>query len=128
VDRDAHVRAARRRQALDALEFERDREEMLAVELEDTLAGVDGQRVDAGVFAQMSSEDVRLVRTALGDDAAVAEHVNRDDLEPLVESDTVNRELEEEIARLEGELASSRRVQAALGRYLEVLSDPATGS
>ena len=72
VDRDAHVRAARRRQALDALEFERDREEMLAVELEDVLAGVDGKRVDAAVFAQMSSEDVRLVREAIGGDGSAS--------------------------------------------------------
>jgi hypothetical protein len=128
VDREAHVRAARRRQALDALEFERDREEMLTVELEDTVAGVDGQRVDADVFAQMSAEDVRLVRAALGDESAVVERVNRDDLEPLVDIDAVNHELEEEIARLEGELASSRRAQAALERYVEVLSGRDTGS
>jgi hypothetical protein len=123
VDRDAHVRAARRRQAQDALEFERDRAEMLATELEDVLAGADGRRVDADVFAQMSPEDVQLVRAALGNDAAVIDRVNRDDLEPLADSDAVSRELEEEISRLESELLSSRRLQGALERYLGALSD-----
>jgi hypothetical protein len=121
VDRDAHVCAARRRQALDALEFERDREEMLAVELEDVLAGVDGKRVDAAVFAQMSSEDVRLVREAIGGDASVAASVDRDDLDPI-DSDVADFALEQEIARLEDELSSSRRLQGALERYLELLS------
>jgi hypothetical protein len=123
VDRDAHVRAARRRQAQDALEFERDRADMLATELEDVLVAADGRRVDADVFAQMSAEDVQLVRAAIGNDAAVMERVNRDDLEPLVDSDAVSRELEEEISRLESELASSRRIQGALERYLVALSD-----
>ena len=98
------------------------------MELEDTVTGVDGKRVDADVFAQMSVEDVQVVRAALGDEAAAVERVNRDDLEPLVDSDAVNHELEEEIARLEGELAASRRAQAALERYLEALAGRATGS
>lgn len=97
------------------------------MELEDILAGAGGQRVDADVFAQMSSEDVRLVRAALGDDSAVVDRVSRDDLEPLVQSEAVSHELEEEISRLEGELASSRRVQAALDRYLELLASRPTG-
>ena len=117
------MRAARRRQAQDALEFERDRAEMLATELEDVLAGADGRRVDADVFAQMSADDVQLVRAAIGTESAAVDRVNRDDLEPLVDSDAVRRELEEEISRLEGELASSRRLQGALERYLVALSD-----
>ena len=117
------MRAARRRQAQDALEFERDRAEMLATELEDVLAGADGRRVDADVFAQMSADDVQLVRAAIGNESAAVDRVNRDDLEPLVDSDAVRRELEEEISRLEGELASSRRLQDGLERYLAVLSD-----
>jgi hypothetical protein len=127
VDRDAHVHAARRRQALDALAFERDREEMLAVELEDVVAGADGKRVDAAVFAQMSSEDIRLVREAIGGDAAFVASVDRDDLDPI-DGDAVDSELEQEIARLEDELASSRRLQAALERYLEVLSARTTAA
>lgn len=96
---------------------------MLTVELEDAIAGVDGERVDAAVFAQMSSEDVGLVRAALGDDPAVVGDEDDDYVEHSFESDGDGLELEEEIARLEGELTSSRRVQAALERYLEVLSD-----
>jgi hypothetical protein len=77
--------------------------------------------VDAAVFAQMSSEDVRLVREAIGGDASVAASVDRDDLDPI-ESDVADLALEQEIARLEDELSSSRRLQGALERYLELLS------
>ena len=65
VDRDALVRRARRRQALDALAFERDRAAMLAEQLEETVASVDGAQVDAAVYAQLSPDDLQLVRAAL---------------------------------------------------------------
>jgi hypothetical protein len=128
VDRDAHVRAARRRQAQDALEFERDREEMLTIELDDAVAGIEGKRVDAAVFAQMSSEDVRLVREAIGDDSIFAASIDRDDIDRSTESDADGFVREQEIARLRDELASSRRLQAALERYLEVLSARTTAA
>src|SRR2546423_13254656 len=66
VDRDAHVRAARRRQALDALVFEQEREAMLVEQLEDVLAEAEGARLDVGLFAQMSPDEARLVQAALG--------------------------------------------------------------
>ncbi len=47
ANRDAHLRAARRRQAQEALAFERDREAMLVSELEDVLAEAEGPRLDA---------------------------------------------------------------------------------
>jgi hypothetical protein len=128
VDRDAHVRAARRRQAQDALEFERDREEMLTIELDDAVAGIEGKRVDSAVFAQMSSEDVRLVREAIGDDSIFAASIDRDDIDRSTESDADGFVREQEIARLRDELASSRRLQAALERYLEVLSARTTAA
>src|SRR2546423_4616188 len=66
VDRDARVRAARRRQALDALVFEQEREAMLIEQLEDVLAEAEGARLDVGLFAQMSPDEARLVQAALG--------------------------------------------------------------
>jgi hypothetical protein len=118
VDRDAHARAARRRQAEDALAFERDREAMLTLELQDLLADANGAEIDAAVFAAMAPEDAELVQAALGSSAgANAWEEDDGDAEPD-EPDVVD---EEELVRLQGEIESSRRSQAALKRYLEVL-------
>ena len=114
VDRDALVRSVRRRQALDALAFERDRAVLLAEQLEETVASLEGARVDAAVYAQLGPDDLELVRAALRDD---------DDDESAFEDDdgAAAEEGEEEILRLQGELDMSGRLQAALERYLEVL-------
>jgi hypothetical protein len=137
VDRDAHIRAARRRQALDALAAEQDREAMLVEQLEDIVAEADGARLDADAFAQMSPDDARLARTALGldgdaDSDAEAE-VDGDDFgfslnleDDEAETGAADPEdLEAEIARLQEVIESSRRVQAALERYLALLSGQA---
>ena len=129
VDRDAHVRAARRRQALDALAFEQDREVMLVEQLEDIMAEVEGVRLDAGLFAEMSPDHAKLVRAALGVDpaaeaddgeAGVPHELGAAEEEPddAVEPDDV----EPEIVRLQDEIEAARRVQAALRQYLELLS------
>jgi hypothetical protein len=124
VDRDAHARAALRRQAEEALAFERDREAMLTVELEDLHADAARGEIDGAVFAAMAPEDAVRVRAALGN----LESVDWDDVED--EEDEEERDVdaddpvgvdEEEVARLQDELASSRRTQAALERYLELL-------
>jgi hypothetical protein len=121
VDRDAHARAALRRQAEDALTFERDREAMLTVELEDILADATRDEIDAAVFAAMAPEDAVRVRAALGN----IESIDWDDVEGEEEGDgDVDDAVgvdEEEVARLQDEIASSRRSQAALERYLELL-------
>jgi hypothetical protein len=129
VDRDALVRASRRRQALDALAFERDRGAMLAEQLEDVLAEVEGARLDADLFAKMSPDDAGLVRAALGDDVDMepeGEDPPGDDgftFSLDVEDDEAGTDdVEAEIARLQEELESSSRVQAALEQYLELLS------
>jgi hypothetical protein len=132
VDRDAHIRAARRRQALDALAAEQDREAMLVEQLEDIVAEADGARLDADAFAQMSPDDARLARTALGldgdaDSDAEAE-VDGDDFGfsfDLEDDEADPEDLEAEIARLQEVIESSRRVQAALERYLALLSGQA---
>ena len=138
VDRDGLVRNVRRREALDALVFERDREVMLEQQLDDTVAEIESQRVDAGLYAQMSPEDAGLVRAALGQDLdgepGEEADPNDDGFELSLGFDGDEAELgetvddvEEEIARLQAELESSRRVQAALERYLELLSGPPAG-
>jgi hypothetical protein len=137
VDRDAYVRAARRREALDALAFEQDREAMLVEQLEDVLAETAGPQLDTHLFTQMSSDDAVLVRVALGQDLGTERDdgagPDEDALEPSLdhaadEADISEQDdVEDEIARLQSELESSRRVQAALGQYLELLSGPAAG-
>jgi len=137
VDRDAHVRSARRRQVLDALAFEQEREAMLVEQLEDVLAEVEGARLDAGLFAQMSPDEARLVQAALGeavnggtwqeaeedvepnDDSGLSLDFedNADDLAAAATDDD-----EAEVARLREVIESSRLVQAALQRYLALLS------
>jgi len=129
VDRDAHVRSARRRQVLDALAFEQEREAMLVEQLEDVLAEVEGARLDAGLFAQMSPDEARLVQAALGEavnggtwqeaeeDVELDFEDNDDDLAAAATDDD-----EAEVARLREVIESSRLVQAALQRYLALLS------
>jgi len=146
MDRDAAVRASRRRQALDALAFEREREAVLAEQVEDVLAETTGPQVDAAVFARMSDDDTALVRAALGEDAFVDDDPDEEELpdddddfgfssdfededadDNAVDDDDDADGVDEEIARLQGEIESSRRTQAALERYVELLSEPPAG-
>lgn len=118
VDRDDLVRRARRRQALDSLAFERNRATLLTEQIEEMVASLDGAQVDAAVYAQLSPDDVQLVRAALGDsdhDESALDDAGEDDDGDRAQED------EEEILRLQDELELSGRLQAALERYLEVL-------
>jgi hypothetical protein len=116
VDREALVRRARRRQALDALAFERDRAALLTEQLEEMVASLDGPQFDAAVYAELSPDDLQLVRAALRDDDLDESALDDDG------DDTADPEEDEgEILRLQGELDLSARAQAALERYLEVL-------
>jgi hypothetical protein len=126
VDRDALVRAVRRRQALDALAFERDRAALLSEQLEETVALLDGQRIDADLYERLGSDDVQLVRAALRDGGT-------DDAGDDSDEDDENEfdpraEAEAELARLQGELELSARTQAALERYLDVLAAISEGA
>ena len=145
VDRDAHVRAARRRQALDALAFEQDREAVLVEQLEDVLAEIEGARLDADLFAQMSLDEAQLVRTALGEDTdsepeqeaepeadgfgfSIDFAADEDATgEAAEDAEDAEAEVEAEVVRLQAELERSRRVQAALERYLELVSQQPVG-
>ena len=124
------ARAQRRRQALDALHFERDRESSLREQLEETVTELEGPAVDEETFARMTAEDVDLVRQTLldtGDD--FGHEPGTEPAEDWLEEFRIGDEPAEvdreerlsEVARLEGEIQESQRRQQALGRYLEAL-------
>lgn len=94
VDREQIARARRRAQALDALEFER-------------ILEADGWHADEAVFRSLADEDTQLLRRA--------------EFAPPRPDEETREDLEEEIARLEGELAECRQLQQAYERYLEAL-------
>jgi hypothetical protein len=129
VDRDAIARGQRRRQAEEALEFERDRMAMLEGQIEDFVTELIGTRIDDEAFATMPPEDVETVRAVL--DPRPEYEVDEEWLEPegeeMVEDEPVDEpddpeaEVEEEFARLEAEFAVSRQRQQALERYIEAL-------
>lgn len=111
---------------------------MLVGQLEDVVAEVEGPRLDADLFALMSPEDAGLVQAALGQnlDGEPDEEAdpNDDGFELSLDFDDdeaetgeTEQDVEEEIARLQAELESSRRVQVALEQYLELLSGPPAG-
>jgi prefoldin subunit 5 len=116
------ARAHRRREAEEALAFERERADSLREEIERLVAELEGPRVDEQAFARMAPEDAELVRDLIqpaevpDDETWAAE-----DDEELFEAPDPRAELEEEIARLEEEIADSSRRQEALQRYVEAL-------
>ena len=103
---------------------EREREAALQHQLEELIAEVDGPGVDEQLFAQMDAEDAKLVRDGLlgtPDEGLVPEESfwgEDDGAAPFGQA-----ELEEEITRLEREVATSRRRQQAYERYLELLGE-----
>jgi hypothetical protein len=119
VDRESIARAGRRRQALEALEFERARATALRERLEAIVVELHGNAVDEAVFAKLTPEEVEVVRPAL--QAEEPEPV--DWLEDGLGDDAFDQSawLEEEIVRLQAELASSSRREQAFERYLDAL-------
>jgi len=121
VDRESIAEAGRRRQALEALEFERARGAALRERLEAIVVELHGGAVDEAVFARMAPEDVELVRPALQADEPAPPETAEDEVEledPAAEQSTW---LEEEIVRLQEELAASSRLEHAFERYLDAL-------
>jgi hypothetical protein len=124
VEREAIARERRRREAVEHLEFEREREAALRDQLEELITEQHGSQVDDAAFASMSPEDVKVVREAL---VGSEEQPEVDEVEEAL-SDWPDEgaddadEVEAEIARLEAELADCRRRQQAFERYLEALS------
>jgi hypothetical protein len=125
VDRYAIARRRRREQALEQLEFEREREAALLDQLEDVVAAPLAAEVDEAAFAGMSPEDVAVVREAFdpGFDADADSEFGEELLDwtdPEPEGDEAD-ELEAEILRLQAAVDDSRRRQQAYERYLEAL-------
>jgi hypothetical protein len=128
VDRDAVARAGRRAQAEEALADEREREAALRQQVAAVVLEQEGGRVDAEAFAGLDADEVRRVRTALGqlddetedDDAWLAE------LSIELDDEAEPDEPEQELSRLEDEIAESQRTQHALERYLAALDGAAT--
>jgi hypothetical protein len=128
VDREAMARAQRRRQALEALEFEQAREAELREQLDETAAELAGDRVDEAAFAQLKPEEIEIVRSALGhahtNDALGYDPTEEFELAldegPVDNGDAVGS-LDAEMTRLVEELAECRRRQIALERYLAAL-------
>ena len=136
VDRDAIARGQRRRQAGEALEFERDRMAMLEGQIEEFVTELIGTRIDDEAFATMPPEDVETVRAVLNprpeheldDEWLEAEGGTAEDDpapeaedDPAPEAEDPEAEIEAEISRLESEIAVSRQRQQALERYIEAL-------
>jgi hypothetical protein len=122
VDREAIARGQRRRRIEEALDEEREREEALVQQLQEVVAEGEGNRIDELAFARMDPEDVALVRAALEDPAFFAdEDAEQADFFPEESDETDGTGIEEEIARLQGEIAASQRRRVAYERYLEAL-------
>ena len=128
MDRQAIARAQRRRQAVDALQDERSRGEALQEQLETIVGEIEGPALDEAAFAAMEPGDVDVVRPLLyGEEDEPPEEPDDPLLlewyEAVADPEPDPAEQEEEIARLQQELADSRRRQLALERYLEALGE-----
>jgi molybdopterin biosynthesis enzyme len=126
MDVEAMARAQRRRQANEALEFERDREAALQEQLEAVVADVEGPRIDEAAFAGMAPEDAELARGILESGLEADQDLDPLDEEWLVVGDTPEEESESfevEVSRLQAQIAESRRLQQALESYLHALGD-----
>ncbi len=123
VDRVAIARAERRRQALDELEFERERAAALHDEVARLVLELEGPKLDEEIFARLSPADVDLVRETLQEIPAAEE--TEDGWFELDEEDpeTARAELEAELVRLQAEIAASTRRQQAFERYLAALAE-----
>ena len=105
--REEVARVRRRQEALDSLEFERERETALRNRLEPTLRDAEAWRVDAAAFEQMSDEDRDTLRE-IGF------------CQPRPPDDAMGR-FEAHIAQLEAQIADSQRRQQALEAYAKAL-------
>jgi hypothetical protein len=126
VDVEAVARTQRRRQAQEALEFEREREAVLQEQLEAVVGEVEGPRIDEEAFARMPPEDAELARHVLtsGLDGEDPDLDPEDEWYDVGETDEPEAEsYEDEFRRLQEEIAESRRLQQALQSYLDALGD-----
>jgi hypothetical protein len=128
VDRQAIARDVRRRQAQEALDFERERERALEDQIALAIGEADGPEIDAAAFAAMSPEDVTIVKEELNptpfDPGEGPDFFERDDLIDLDVDEPIDFDpLAEELARLNEELVGCRRRQQAFQAYLAALGE-----
>jgi hypothetical protein len=121
VDREAIARGVRRRRIEEALDDERGREEALVQQLEDVVTEGEANRIDEEAFARMDPEDVALVREALEEPSFVDDDEEHADFLAPASDEQDDAEVEEEIARLQAEIAASQRRRVAYERYLQSL-------
>ena len=121
MDRDAIARGERRRRIEEALDEERGREEALVERVQEVVAEGEGNRIDEQAFARMDPDDVALVREVLEEPSVFDEGEQHADFLALERDEEDQTEAEEEIARLQAEIAASRRRRLAYERYLEAL-------
>ena len=125
MDRDAIVRNQRRRLIGEALELEQGREAALHEQLEETVAELEGRRVDEEAFVRMAPGDADIVRIVLrgqnSGEEIPEEEPDEDWLAPDADPEAESNELLAEIARLEAEIARSRRRRDAFQRYVAAL-------
>jgi len=119
------ARKQRKRLIADVVEAEQGREVALLEQLEETVAELEGPRVDEDAFARMTPGDVDIVRAVVFGESA-ADEIEDDESDedwPASEADpeAERQELLDEIARLEDEIARSRSRRDALQRYLDAL-------
>jgi hypothetical protein len=123
VDRARIARAERRRQALEELDFERERAAALAEEIARLVVELEGPGLDEKVFARLAPADVELVQGSF-QSGPQADDVDVEWFDPDADDpETLRRETEEEIRRLEAEIAASIRRQEAFERYLDALDE-----
>lgn len=116
------ARRQRRRQIEEALEEEREREALLVERLEEVVLEEEGPRIDERVFARLDPGDAEIVREALGEHSPFFDEEAGDpDAFAAADAEPNALDVEDELARLEAELADSRRRQLAFTRYLEAL-------
>jgi hypothetical protein len=122
VDRDAMARNPRRRQVGEVLDDERGREAALAERLEEVVAEADGMRIDEQVFERLDPEDVTVVRELFQTTTPFDDEEEADTFDLEIESEPPDGDwADAEIARLQNEIAHSRRRQLAYQRYLDAL-------
>jgi hypothetical protein len=118
------ARNQRRRVIGEAVEFEQEREAALLLQLEETVAELEGPRVDEAAFAHMPPGEVDVVRTVLGrgtEEEASEESPDENWLMAEPDPEVESQELLAEIARLEEEIACAQRRRNAFERYLDAL-------
>jgi hypothetical protein len=119
------ARNQRRRLIGEAVELEQGTEAALLEQLEETVAELEGPRIDDEAFARMTPGDADIVRTVVAgqtpEEEIPEEESGEDWLAPAADPEAERQELLAEITRLEEEITRSQRRRDALQRYVDAL-------